>query len=52
MICNITEKVYEKVQFLSDESPMLEISVLAVHQPFCISICISTLPMQHTTIIY
>ena len=37
---------------LSDERPMLEgptiISVSAVHQPFYISICISTLPTQHT----
>ena len=27
------------------------LSVLAVHRPFCISICISTLPTQHTTFI-
>ena len=25
------------------------LSILAVHQPFYISICISTLPAQHTT---
>ena len=42
--------------FLSDEGPMLEtldhiLSVLAVHRPFYISICISTLPTQHTTFI-
>ena len=37
--------------FLSDEGPMLEtlLSISAVHQPFYISICISTLPTQHTT---
>ena len=28
------------------------LSALAVHQPFYISICISTLPTQHTTFIY
>ena len=41
--------------FLSDEGPLLETLdysiVLAVHQPFYISICISTLPTQHTTFI-
>ena len=43
--------------FLSDEGPMLEtfdytvLSLLAVHRPFYISICISTMPMQHTTFI-
>ena len=36
--------------FLSDEAPTLE-SVSAVHQPFYILICISTLPTQHTTFI-
>ena len=39
--------------FLSDEGPALEtldlLSVLAAHRPFYISICISTLPTQHTT---
>ena len=40
---------------LSDKGPMLEtldytvLSILAVHQPFYISICISILPTQHTT---
>ena len=28
------------------------LSVLAVHRPFYISICISTLPTQHTTFMY
>ena len=42
--------------FLSAEGPMLEtldyiLSVLAVHRPFYILICISTLPTQHTTFI-
>ena len=40
--------------FLSDEGPMLEtldyiLSVLAVHRPFYISICISTLPSAVST---
>ena len=41
------------ILFLSDEGPTLEtldyiLSVLAVHQPFYISICIPSLPTQHT----
>ena len=42
-------------KFLSDEGPTLETlqttCVLAVHQPFHISICICTLPAQHTMFI-
>ena len=39
--------------FLSDEGPMLEtldytIRIGSIHRPFYISICISTLPTQHT----
>ena len=35
----------------SSESNLLKLSVLAVHQPFHISICTSTLPTQHTAFI-
>ena len=42
-----------RFMFLSDEGPTLETldftSISAVHQPFYISICISTLPTQDTT---
>ena len=34
------------------ETLELAFSISAVHQPFNISICISTLPTQHTTFIY
>ena len=47
--------MFRALAFLSDEGPTLktlDFSVLAVHQPFRISICISTLPTQHTTFIY
>ena len=41
--------------FLSDEGPMLEswtiLFILAVHRPFYISICISTLPTQDTSLL-
>ena len=50
---HVTE--HKPIFFLSDQGPMLEtldytirVSVLAVHRPFYISICISTLPTQHT----
>ena len=41
--------------FLSDEGPTLETLdfafISAVHRPFHVLICISTLPTQHTTFI-
>ena len=36
---------------LSDEGPTLETLKFTFHQPFYISICIRTLPTQHTTFI-
>ena len=54
MCQSIRLPMYQSVRqstILSDEGPMLErptiLSVLAVHRPFYISICISTLPTQH-----
>ena len=43
----------KNILFLSDEGPMLEtldyiLSVLAVHRPFYISICISLLCLRST----
>ena len=58
-IIKITDILYTYIYilFLSDKVPMLEtlnytIRIGSIHRPFYISICISTLPTQHTIFIY
>ena len=58
MISSVDPSSERNRELPSDEDPTLETLDYTirfgcqVHQPFYISICISTLPMQHTTLIY
>ena len=56
-IIKIADILYTYILSLSDKVPMLEtldytIRIGSIHRPFYISICISTLPTQHTMFIY
>ena len=47
--CKLFLKLWETLDYIYIYIYIYILSVLAIHRPFYISICISTLPTQHTT---